>query len=260
VDTSDASSPFDDGELYDILFKDFEYGIDFYVGLARQAKGPVLDIGCGTGRVSLPCIQAGAEVDGLDLYEPMLDTLRQKATALQLTPRLYRADMSDFQLQRRYALIMITFNAFIHNVTQKAQVRCLDLCRQHLAPRGLLAFDTFFPGLGVIGATENTRVLELETQHPRTGLPLRLYDTRSFNRVEQIQQSLSEIEMLEGDGTVKTIQRSHFSVRWTYKAEMELLLRVAGFTRWEICGDFDRRPLTQETDAMIVLAWADDEA
>jgi ubiquinone/menaquinone biosynthesis C-methylase UbiE len=251
------SSPFDDGELYDILFKDFTYGIDFYVGLAREAKGPVLEIACGTGRILLPCMQAGVEVDGLDLYEGMLSTLRQKAAALHLAPKLYQADMSDFQLPRRYALIMITFNAFIHNVTQEAQLRCLKLCRQHLLPGGVLVFDTFFPALGLFSAPENTRVLELETRHPQTGLPLRLYDTRSFNRVEQTQRSVNEIETVDGAGKVTTIHRSEFKTRYIYKEEMALLLRVAGFARWEICGGFDRRPLTQETDSMIVFAWQD---
>ena len=75
---SEATSPFDDGELYDFLFEGFDYAVDFYVELARAAKGPVLDIGCGTGRILLPCMQAGTEVDGLDLAEPMLATLRKK--------------------------------------------------------------------------------------------------------------------------------------------------------------------------------------
>src|SRR5205807_10445494 len=97
-------SPFDDGELYDIWCGGLTYAIDFFVELARQANGPVLDIACGTGRILLPCLQAGADVDGLDLSEPMLSTLRKKAAALQLAPRLYTADMSDFELPRRYAL------------------------------------------------------------------------------------------------------------------------------------------------------------
>ncbi len=250
-------SPFDDGELYDILCGDLTYGIDFYVGLAREAKGPVLEIACGTGRILLPCLQAGADVDGLDLFEPMLGWLRKKAEALKLSPRLYRADMSDFRLPRRYALIMITFNAFIHNMTSEAQVRCLELCREHLLPGGLLAFDTFFPGLGTIGTAPNTRVLEGEMTDPRTGRPLRMYDTRTFNRVEQTQHSVNEIETEDADGTVRTIHRSEFTTRYVYKAEMGLLLRLAGFQRWEICGDFDRKPLTQETDSMIVMAWKD---
>src|SRR5947209_9169629 len=174
-------------------------------------------------------MQAGADVDGLDLFEGMLKTLRQKAAALHLAPNLYRADMSDFRLPRRYALVMITFNAFIHNLTQQAQIRCLERCREHLLPGGMLAFDTFFPAPGIIGTPENTRVLEGEVQDPRTGRTLRMYDTRTFDRVEQTQRSINEIEEVGADGTIRIIHRSEFRTRYLYKNEMALLLRVAGF-------------------------------
>src|SRR3954454_4185597 len=140
-------STFDDGEAYDLVLKDIPYGLDFYVALAREARGPVLDIACGTGRILLPCLQAGVDIEGLDLFEPMLKTLREKAAALGLTPKLYQADMSNFSVPRRFALIMIPFNAFIHNMTQHAQIRCLQLCLEHLQPGGSLVFDTFFPAL-----------------------------------------------------------------------------------------------------------------
>src|SRR4051812_48170162 len=113
--TAAEPTPFDDGELYDLFCRGLTYGIDFYVGLARAAGGPVLDVCCGTGRVTLPCLEAGADADGLDLSAAMLSTFRQKAAALGKTPNLYQGDMSDFRLPRRYALVMITFNAFVHN-------------------------------------------------------------------------------------------------------------------------------------------------
>ncbi len=251
-----VASPFDDGDIYDAMCADMPYGIDFYVGLAKEAKGPVLEIACGTGRITLPCLRAGADVDGLDLYQPMLDTLRRKAAAEGFTPTLTQGDMANFHLPRRYTLVTITFNAFIHNLTQEAQLSCLRCCRDHLRPGGLLAFDTFFPALAIVGAPENTRVLEGESRHPRTGLPTRNYDTRTFDRVAQTQHSINEFEELDAAGNVAAVHRSEFTTRYTYKAEMELLLRLAGFARWEVYGDFDRRPLTKETDAMIVLAWA----
>jgi SAM-dependent methyltransferase len=253
---SGEPSPFDDGELYDIICQGIDYGIDFYVGLAREAKGPVLDIACGTGRVLLPVLQAGVDADGIDLFLPMLETARNKAAALGLVPRLQRGDMADFQMPRRYALAMIPFNAFCHMLTTDDQLRCLQCIRRHLLPGGLLALDGSFPGLAWIGAAQDQRELEGETNHPRTRQALRCYDTRSFDRVAQVQRSRNEVELDEPDGTTRIIQRSEFRVRWTYKAEMELLLRAAGFARYEVCGGFDRRPLTQETDAMVVLAWA----
>jgi hypothetical protein len=163
--------------------------------------------------------------------------------------------MSDFSLPRRFGLVMIPFNAFIHNMTQEAQIRCLRLCREHLLPAGMLAFDTFFPSPEVVGVPEKTRVLEGEFPHPETGLPVRVYDTRSFDRVEQLQHSLYEIEFLGADGSVQSVHRSEVSSRYIYKHEMELLLRVAGFARWEICGNLDRAPLTRENQEMVVIAW-----
>jgi SAM-dependent methyltransferase len=248
-------SVFDDGDAYDLVLKDIPYGLEFYVALAREANGPVLDIACGTGRILLPCLEAGVDIEGLDLFEPMLQTLRAKAAALGLSPRLHQADMSDFSLPRRFALLMIPFNAFIHNMTQEAQIACLKCCRDHLVPGGQLVFDTFFPALDVVGAPQNTRVLEGEFPHPQTGLPMRMYDTRSFDRVAQTQHSLNEIELLAADGSVQTVLRSEVRSRYVYKQEMELLLRVARFARWEIYGDFDRRPLAHENQAMIVAAW-----
>lgn len=247
-------STFDDGDVYDLV-GNLPYGLDFYVDLARRANGPVLDVACGTGRILIPCLQAGVDVEGLDLYEPMLKTLRAKAAALRLSPQVYRADMSDFSLPRRYALVLIPFNAFIHNMTQETQISCLECCRRHLLPGGQFVFDTFFPSLEIIGTPQNTRVLEGEVPHPQTGLPIRLYDTRSFDRVAQEQHSINEIELLAADGSVQTTHRSEIRGRYVYKHEMELLLRIAGFARWDIYGDFNRRPLTEENDAMIVAAW-----
>lgn len=241
--------------LYDLLVGNLDLGLDYYVGLAKEARGPVLDVACGTGRILLPCLKAGVDVEGLDLFAGMLARLREKASASDLAPILHQADMAKFSLPRRYALIMIPFNAFPHNLTTDDQLSCLRACRDHLQPGGLLAFDTCFPGQAWIGAPSGTRVLEGEFAHPETGLPVRMWDTRTFDRVQQIQHSFNEVEMLDATGNVIATYPSKTTLRWIYKAEMELLLRVVGFSRWQILGGFDGRPLERETDAMIVQAW-----
>jgi ubiquinone/menaquinone biosynthesis C-methylase UbiE len=248
-------TPFDDGALYDVVMGKFDIDLEFYLGLARAARGPVLDVACGTGRIMLPCLRAGIDVDGLDLSAEMLARLRQKASAEGFDSRLYESSMSSLSVPRRYALIMIPFNAIVHNLTTEDQLATLTRCRDHLEPGGVLAFDTGFPGAAWITAPDGVRVLELETKHPDTGLPVRMFDTRSFNRVEQIMDSRMEIELLDAAGNVAETRRSRTTIRWIYKFEMALLLRVAGFERWEIYGDYKRRPLTQETDALIVQAW-----
>ncbi len=249
------ATPFDDGALYDLLLGDFQPGLDFYVELAKAARGPVLDVGCGTGRILLPCLQAGVDIEGLDLFAGMLQRLREKAAALGLNPTLHQADMAAFRLPRRFARIMIPFNAFVHILTTEAQLGCLRACREHLQPGGMLVLDTSFPGLNWIAQTSGTRALEGEIAHPETGLPIRAWDTRTFDRVKQVQYSCNEVEMLDATGQVIATHPSKTTMRWTYRPEMELLLRVVGFARWEILGDFDGRPLEKETDTMIVQAW-----
>jgi SAM-dependent methyltransferase len=250
------ATPFDDGALYDIFFEKYDLGLDFYLALAKEARGPVLDVACGTGRILLPCLKAGVDIDGLDLFPGMLSRLREKAAAAGFKPQLHQADMAAFRLPRRYAMIMICFNAFAHTLTTEDQLACLRACRDHLHRGGLLAFDTYFPGQQWMSQQSGTRELEVEIPHPETGLPVRMWDTRTFDRVAQVQHSFVEIEMLDAARKVVATYPSKTAVRWTYKAEMELLLQLAGFARWEILGGFDERRLTQETDAIVVKAWA----
>ena len=118
-------STFDDGDAYDLILKDFPYGLDFYVALARAAQGPVLDIACGTGRILLPSLQAGVDIEGAGLVRG--DAARRcaqggarRSVAAAASGRHERLFAAAF-----FALIMIPFNAFIHNMTQEAQIRCL---------------------------------------------------------------------------------------------------------------------------------------
>jgi SAM-dependent methyltransferase len=247
--SSGVKSPFEDGALYDVIFSDFRYDLDFYLMLAKESPGPVLEVACGTGRILIPCMQQGVDIDGIDLYPQMLDRLRQKAEPLGLRPRVYSGDMRDFTLPRRYSLVFIAFNGFLHCLTTSDQLKALRVCREHLKPGGVLAFNTFYPGVEFLTGPQGTPVLELETA------VVRVYDTRTFNRVEQVQHSVMEVQELAADGAVAASHVSETDIRWTFKPEMELLLRLAGFSRWEIHGDFEHRPLTRESDLMVVLAW-----
>lgn len=248
-------STFDDADLYGMLLDDCDYGVEFYSRLAQEAHGPVLDVACGTGRILIPCLRAGVDIEGLDYSSAMLNQLRKKLPADRPPPRLTQSDMSRFQLDRKFALIMIPFNAFGHNLTQEAQLDCLRTCREHLLPGGSLAFDGYFPSLEIIVAAQGTRVLEGEIPHRESGRTLRMYDTRRFDRVNQIQHSINEVEVLDAEGNLCEWRRSTTSIRWIYKGERGLLLQLSGFRRWEISADFAGTPLERESDGMVVRAW-----
>src|SRR5512135_3400883 len=81
-------SPYDLPELYDQIFEGFDFDIPFWRATSSAAGGPVLDLGCGTGRVLMPLLEAGVDADGVDLYEPMLERARAKAEAGGFHPLL----------------------------------------------------------------------------------------------------------------------------------------------------------------------------
>jgi len=252
---AEGPSPYTRADLYDLLFRDYAADLGFYLGVAREAGGAVLDVGCGTGRVLLRALEAGLDVDGLDDSTEMLARLRQNAAAQGLAPRVTEGDMRAFALPRRYAGMLIPFNAFAHNLTADDQLATLRCCHQHLAPGGRLVFDVFSATPAMLATPVADPVLELETPHPETGRLLRLYDGRRLDVATQTQHSRIAIEELDAHGRVERTHRFETTVRWIYPSEMELLLRLSGFDRWAIAGGFDGRPVADHQGAIVVSAW-----
>lgn len=136
-------------ELYDATMgrdADAMHDVPFYVELARQAADEgqaVLELGCGTGRVTIPIAQAGVEVVGLDNSPAMLDVARRKARDAGLDIRWVTADMRSFQLEQPFGLIIIPFRTFLHLLTDEDQAASLDRVYQHLLPGGRFALNFF---------------------------------------------------------------------------------------------------------------------
>jgi hypothetical protein len=114
-----------------------------------------------------------------------------------------------------------------------------------------------YPGMAYWLEPEGARVLEMEVASPKTGHPVRMYDTRQRDRAGQRQHSMTEVEELDPAGQVIRVHRFETSQRWVYRFELELLLRNAGFSRWQVLGGFDRRPLERDTDQLLAFGWRD---
>jgi SAM-dependent methyltransferase len=245
-----------DPELYDLAYSWYTPDIDYYVAQARQANGPVLEVGCGTGRVYLPSLAAGADIDGLDLHPGMLEVLKRKAESLGLKPRVRVADMCDFTMPRRYPLITIPFRAFMHVIAKADQIRALRCIREHLEPDGRLVFDLFYPSFDAIVNPGHPVHADREIPDPAGGRRWVLHVTAvETSRVRQVIHSEREFQELDGDGKLIDAHPHRFEMRWTWRYEMELLLDKAGFSRYQVEGGFDGRPLANDTDQMVWTAW-----
>ncbi len=244
-------------EVYDYYYSWRTDDIPFYLARARETRGAVLEAGCGTGRVLLPTLEAGVDIDGFDIHPGMIGVLKKKAADLSLKARVSVADMRDFTMPRRYALITIPFRAFQHLLTSDDQIAALLCLREHLEGGGALLFDLFHPSFDRMVQPDGEQVLEREFPHPETGLPVAMYTRRRTDRVNQVLEVEREVVESDARGYAAATHRDRFRMRWTWKAEMELLLRVAGFSRWSVEGGFDGRPLAKDSDEMVWTAWKD---
>jgi|WetSurMetagenome_2_1015567.scaffolds.fasta_scaffold412059_2 SAM-dependent methyltransferase len=244
-------------DLYDTVYGWWTADIAFYVEQALAERGPVLEVACGTGRVHLPLLAAGVDADGLDLHPGFLEVLRRNAAARGLTPRVVQADMRDFTMPRRYALIVIPFRAFLHNLSHDDELRALRCCREHLEPDGRLVLDLFHPTFERLVEPEDQWRFERAFADPADGGRLELWSRARRDRVRQVMHADMELRRLDPGGRVTSAHPHSVDLRWVYRDEMELLLRTAGFTRSAVAGGFDGRPLERDTDLMIWTAWRD---
>ena len=255
VPAATAPSPYDAPELYDRLFESLQFDRDFWLGVGRGAGGPVLDLGCGTGRILLPLLEAGVDADGVDLSAAMLERLRAKAESRGFQPMLVAADMRDFTMPKAYRRVICAFNAFAHCESADDQLATLRCCREHLEPGGALVLHMSYPGATLWLGQHGGPVLEIETANPANGHRLQLWDRRFLDAVNQSQRSEIEVRELDPSGTLAASHRFETRQRWVYLFELELLLKLAGFARWEVQGDWAGGPLERDDQQMIAWAW-----
>ncbi len=224
--------------------------VAFYKALAVAGGGPVLELGCGTGRVLLPIAAAGLPCAGIDASPAMLDELRRKPGGAGVT--LACARMESFDLPgRRFALIYSAFRAFQHLDTVEQQLACLARVREHLAPGGVFAFDVFNPRLDLL-ATE-TRPEEFDLTFRQGDREVQRLVATRYDRARQVSHvTMRYIE--SGGGAAPQEKVVAFTMRWFWRFELEHLLQRAGFREVTIHGDFDRSEVGPASPAYVVVA------
>ena len=235
-------------ELYDhvVPYRD-RADVTFFVDAAATAGSPVLEIGCGTGRVLIPTARAGIEITGVDLSSAMLAVCRQRLddepAAVQRRVRLVQADMRDFQLDRRFALVTIPFRPFQHLLAVADQLACLAAVRRHLIDGGTLILDLFNPSLDWLA---NRAVGEEFGDEPEFIMPDGRRVTRrqkivAHDRFAQVNDCELIYYVTHPDGREERLVHA-FPIRYLFRFEVEHLLARSGFVVEHIYAGFDKRP------------------
>jgi len=253
--TYDAIPDF--GLLYDsVPLYAARQDVDFYVEEAKAAGGPVLEIGCGTGRILIPTARAGVTITGLDGSAAMLARCRSKLdaepAAVQARVRLEPGDMRAFELGTTFSLITAPFRVVQHLITTQDQLRFLAAVARHLAPHGRLVFDVFNPRFDMLIGADGEEHEDTANQVLPDGRSLRR--TYRIGRVRWLDQ-VNEAELIYYVGNQRHVQA--FEMRWYLRAELEHLLARAGFYVRQIYGDFKRGPVVDGCPDLLVVAALD---
>jgi ubiquinone/menaquinone biosynthesis C-methylase UbiE len=238
--------------LYDLDVAPLEGSADveWFAGLARRTGGPVLELGCGTGRVAVPIAQDGHQVVGLDRSPAMLERAERRARRANVEVRWVEGDMRAFSFDDSFALVLIAFNSFLM-LKPDDRWACLARVREHLGPRGRLAIDVFQPDPELIVGKEGAVIDEWEREDPETGRRVRKFSSSRAN-VEGVTLRVWYEETAD-DGTVRRVGGTT-TLYYLYRREAELLLSEAGFTVESLHGDYDGGPVDASSRKLLVVA------
>jgi SAM-dependent methyltransferase len=219
--------------------------VAFFVEAAQAAGGPVLEVGCGTGRVLLPTARAGVDIVGLDASPQMLAVCREKLlqepAEVQARVRLVEADMRQFALGHLFHLATLPFRPFQHLTTVEEQLACLTCIHHHLVPGGQLILDIFNPSLDALVRDDLGQEFGAEPAFttPDGRRVVRRHKTVARDRWHQINHLELLYDIIHPDGRTEHLVHA-FRMRYLFRFEAEHLLARCGFAIEHVYADYDR--------------------
>lgn len=233
--------------LYDCENRDFGPQGPFFLDLAQQTGGPVLELGCGTGRITIPIARAGIAITGLDVVPGML--ARGRAKGGDLPVQWVEADVRRFQLAARFRLIFATSGVFQHMLTRSDQEALLARAREHLAPGGLFAVDVALLHLVAGGGADEEQ--EWFSYQDEDGRTVRVSGTNRYDPTTRVNVETAVRRWQDERG--EHVHRAPLALRFFEREELVTLLRDCGFTVVASYGGYDRSPLTSESGTAIMV-------
>jgi SAM-dependent methyltransferase len=252
---------YNDPQLYDLLFPDARDRASvqdearrervlaserFYLEEAGKSGGRVLELACGSGRLTIPIAQSGIEIIGADLSASMLATARAKAQRAGVEVKFLEADMRGFDLPGKFSAILIPGNSLLHLFTPEDLKQCLACVRRHLASNGRLIFDISKWDLAMLARDPAVRFPVMTVND------ITIEETASYDAASQIRHIVWYFSS-PGAADFRVID---YALRVIFPQELLLLLDAAGFRVDARYGEFTREPFTSSSPRQVCICAA----
>jgi SAM-dependent methyltransferase len=252
-----AENPYDEiAAYYDLEHRSFTDDIDLYLQFIEAAGDPVLELGCGTGRIVRAIAEAGFDVTGVDASPSMLQVARDAMLAESFEGEIAFIE-SDFALidlvdPGTFGVAIVALDSLLHAETQSDQLRVLRAALTALDPRGQLVVDVLNPTPARLLAMDGDLTFS-GSWTMDDGARLDKLVAQQADPAAQVISNEIWYEVTTVDGAVKRT-RTAFPQRWISAAELILMLQLAGFQDWRIYGSYELDELGPNSDRIIVAA------
>jgi SAM-dependent methyltransferase len=241
---------YDHPVLYDALLPVGEH-LPFYLDLARQQSGAVLELACGTGLITVPIRAAGVDTVGLDQSSAMLKDARKRASAAGVSIEFVEGDMRDFDLGRSFRLIFVARNSLLHLLSTRDLIAAFVAVKRHLAPDGIFAFDVFNPDVQILSRPADKRFPVMGVTTDAFG-PIRVEVSNCYDAAAQVDRGTWYISTADvADKWVFPVV-----VRSIFPQELPLLVSAGGLELVQRYGDVSLEPFDAGSPRQVCLCRA----
>ena len=225
----------------------------FYLDVVKKYGQPVLDVGCGTGRILLDFLQQGIDVEGVDNSPDMLERLRQKAEKLNLHPTVYQEEMTELSLRRKYQTILVPSSSFQLLLDASLPPIAMHSFYEHLLPGGVLAmpFMTLWKPDNPL-ESEWTR----EATRPEDEATIRRWQYSRFDPETDFEHTIDRYEIIREGRVIASEEHHQSPATRSYTQEQAIkLYKEGGFEDIQLFHEFTFEPVKPEDDTFCVLGF-----
>ncbi len=242
-----------DATFYDAIHAGLRDDIGLWLSFAGRTDRPVLEVGCGTGRIAIELAKAGHTVVGIDASPAMLSQARQKAEDDAIDVEWVEGSLTSLALEPgRYGFVLIPQDVFLYCEHGEEQIAWLQAIAAALQFNGTLAIDLPGPALWLDPASNGQPVLVFAGE-TSDGTQFDAWHVHEDDLAAQTRWLRVIYEQVDDDGLVRRRSSEH-QLRYVYRFEIEYLLAMSGLVLADIYGDYDLGPLTNDSERMIVIA------